>query len=96
VPESGEWLGDDWRRPLAPITPARCRRSRSGRRRAPSRPAVVPDRDLYVVLEGEAVVLRDGREVDRVGPRQFFGEFAALEWGASFAYSPEAVAADPL
>jgi CRP-like cAMP-binding protein len=39
------------------------------------------------VLEGEAVVLRDGREVDRVGPRQFFGEFAALEWGASFAYS---------
>jgi hypothetical protein len=19
VPESGEWLGDDWRRPLAPI-----------------------------------------------------------------------------
>lgn len=44
-------------------------------------------RDLYIVLEGEAVVIRDERHVDRIMPGQFFGEFAALEWGASFAYS---------
>lgn len=44
-------------------------------------------RDLYIVLEGEALVIRDERHVDRIMPGQFFGEFAALEWGASFAYS---------
>lgn len=32
-------------------------------------------------------MIRDERHVDRIMPGQFFGEFAALEWGASFAYS---------
>jgi aromatic-L-amino-acid/L-tryptophan decarboxylase len=45
------------------------------------------DREFYVVLEGIAAVIRDGNEVDEIGRGEFFGEFAALEWGGSFAYS---------
>jgi CRP-like cAMP-binding protein len=43
--------------------------------------------DFYVVLAGEARVDRDGVEVDRMGPGDFFGEFAAMKWGADFSYS---------
>jgi CRP-like cAMP-binding protein len=41
-------------------------------------------RDLYVVLEGSVAVEIDGREVRRLGPGEFFGEVAALDWGAGF------------
>ncbi len=41
-------------------------------------------RDLYVVLEGSVGVEIDGREVSRLGPGEFFGEVAALDWGAGF------------
>ncbi len=44
-------------------------------------------RDFYVVLDGMAGVLRDRVEVNQLGPGDFFGEVAALEWGANFAYS---------
>jgi aromatic-L-amino-acid decarboxylase len=44
-------------------------------------------RDFYVVLAGTAAVLRAEVEINRLGVGDFFGEFAALEWGASFAYS---------
>jgi aromatic-L-amino-acid decarboxylase len=43
--------------------------------------------DFYVVLGGTARVIRDGVQVDELGPGDFFGEFAALQWGASFSYS---------
>jgi hypothetical protein len=44
-------------------------------------------RDFYVVLDGAASVVRDGAEIGRLAAGDFFGEFAALEWGASFSYS---------
>lgn len=43
--------------------------------------------DFFVILEGTAHVIRDGAEVDELGPGGFFGEFAALQWGASHSYS---------
>jgi len=43
-------------------------------------------RDFFVVLEGTADVLVDGERVDRASVGDFFGELAALEWGAGFAY----------
>jgi hypothetical protein len=43
--------------------------------------------DFYVILAGEARVDRDGVDVDRMGPGDFFGEFAAMKWGADFSYS---------
>jgi glutamate/tyrosine decarboxylase-like PLP-dependent enzyme len=44
-------------------------------------------RDFYVVVDGIADVARGGEHVNEVGPGGFFGELAALEWGASFTYS---------
>ncbi len=44
-------------------------------------------RDFYVLLEGRASVERDGRTVDELQAGEFFGEVAALEWGASYTYS---------
>jgi aromatic-L-amino-acid/L-tryptophan decarboxylase len=44
-------------------------------------------RDFYVVLDGVADVTRGGERVNEVGRGGFFGELAALEWGASFTYS---------
>jgi aromatic-L-amino-acid/L-tryptophan decarboxylase len=41
-------------------------------------------RDLYVVLEGSARVEVDGRVVRVLGAGDFFGEVAALDWGAGF------------
>jgi glutamate/tyrosine decarboxylase-like PLP-dependent enzyme len=43
-------------------------------------------RDFFVVLEGSAEVLVDGNRVDELGPDDFVGEMAALDWGAGFAY----------
>jgi selenocysteine lyase/cysteine desulfurase len=41
-------------------------------------------RDLFVVLSGEVAVRADGRPVATLGPGDFFGEIAALDWGASY------------
>jgi aromatic-L-amino-acid/L-tryptophan decarboxylase len=43
-------------------------------------------REFYVVLEGTAVVRTAERHLDDIGPGDFFGELAALDWGASFGY----------
>jgi aromatic-L-amino-acid/L-tryptophan decarboxylase len=43
-------------------------------------------RDFYVVLEGAVEVLIDGEHVRHLGPGDFFGELAALDWEAGFAY----------
>lgn len=43
-------------------------------------------REFYVIVDGTARVLKDGKPIDDVGPGAFFGELAALEWGASFSY----------
>jgi aromatic-L-amino-acid/L-tryptophan decarboxylase len=41
-------------------------------------------RDLYVVLSGDVDVLVDGSSARVLGPGDFFGELAALDWGAGF------------
>jgi aromatic-L-amino-acid decarboxylase len=45
-----------------------------------------PTREFYVVLEGTAEVRTGDRHLADLGPGDFFGELAALEWGASFGY----------
>lgn len=42
-------------------------------------------RDLYVVLSGAVEVTADARTLATLGPGEFFGELAAIEWGAGFA-----------
>ncbi len=42
-------------------------------------------RDLYVILSGAVDVAADGRRLATLGPGEFFGELAAMEWGAGFA-----------
>jgi glutamate/tyrosine decarboxylase-like PLP-dependent enzyme len=44
-------------------------------------------RDFYVLLDGSAEVQVDGEPVVDLGPGDFFGELAALDWGAGFGYS---------
>jgi glutamate/tyrosine decarboxylase-like PLP-dependent enzyme len=44
-------------------------------------------RDFYVVLDGHARVERDGEPIAECGPGDFFGELAALDWGAGFGYA---------
>jgi aromatic-L-amino-acid/L-tryptophan decarboxylase len=41
-------------------------------------------RDLFVVLSGRVAVRADGRHIATLGPGDFFGEMAALDWGASY------------
>jgi aromatic-L-amino-acid decarboxylase len=41
-------------------------------------------RELYVVLEGGVEVTVDGTTMRTLGPGEFFGEVAALDWGAGF------------
>jgi aromatic-L-amino-acid/L-tryptophan decarboxylase len=43
-------------------------------------------RDFFVLLEGRAEVQADGETVASLGPGDFFGELAALDWGAGFGY----------
>jgi signal-transduction protein with cAMP-binding, CBS, and nucleotidyltransferase domain len=43
-------------------------------------------REFYVIVDGTARVFKDGKEIDEMGRGEFFGELAALEWGASFSY----------
>jgi glutamate/tyrosine decarboxylase-like PLP-dependent enzyme len=53
----------------------------------PSEPIVEQwqvDRDLYVILEGAVEAQVDGTAMRMLGPGDFFGEVAALDWGAGF------------
>lgn len=43
-------------------------------------------REFYIVLEGTAAVRTAERQRDSIGPGDFFGELAALDWGAGFGY----------
>jgi aromatic-L-amino-acid/L-tryptophan decarboxylase len=43
--------------------------------------------DFFVLADGAADVLVDGTVVSTLRPGEFFGEIAALEWGAGFARS---------
>jgi hypothetical protein len=42
-------------------------------------------RDFYVVVHGRAVAEHDGTVLGEIGPGEFFGEIAALDWGAGYA-----------
>jgi glutamate/tyrosine decarboxylase-like PLP-dependent enzyme len=42
-------------------------------------------RDLYVILSGAVQVVADGQTLAKLGPGEFFGELAAVDWGAGFA-----------
>lgn len=44
-------------------------------------------RDLYVIVAGSARVSRGDETLAELGPGAFFGELAALDWGASFGYA---------
>jgi aromatic-L-amino-acid/L-tryptophan decarboxylase len=44
-------------------------------------------REFFVVLEGTGEVWAGDRFTGSIGPGDFFGELAALEWGASFGYA---------
>jgi aromatic-L-amino-acid/L-tryptophan decarboxylase len=54
-------------------------------------------RDLYVVLSGAVAVTVDGEQVRTLGPGEFFGELAAIDWGAGFGRTRSATvtAAEP-
>jgi aromatic-L-amino-acid/L-tryptophan decarboxylase len=43
-------------------------------------------RDFYVILAGRAVVHVGDQQVRELGPGDFFGELAALDWGADYGY----------
>src|SRR6185503_10622548 len=43
-------------------------------------------RDFYVILAGRAEVFLEDRIVRELGPGDFFGELAALDWGADYGY----------
>ena len=54
--------------------------------------------DFFLIREGTVEVLVDGEQVAELGPDEFFGEIAALDWGAGFGYPriAEVVATTPL
>jgi CRP-like cAMP-binding protein len=56
------------------------------------------ERDFFVIVEGTADVFVGDEHVRSLGPGEFFGELAALDWGAGFGYSRLAtvVAGSPL
>ncbi|MDP9242623.1 MAG: aminotransferase class V-fold PLP-dependent enzyme [Actinomycetota bacterium] len=43
-------------------------------------------RELYIVLDGTAAATSGDRHLRDLGPGDFFGEIAAMEWGASYTY----------
>ena len=45
-----------------------------------------PSREFYVVLDGTAEVRTEERHLADLGRGDYFGELAALDWGASFGY----------
>jgi len=54
--------------------------------------------DFFLIRSGRADVFVDGERVAQLGPDEFFGEIAALDWGAGFGYPrmAQVVAAEPL
>jgi hypothetical protein len=54
--------------------------------------------DFFLIREGSVDVLIDGERIGKLGPDEFFGEIAALDWGAGFGYPriAQVVAAEPL
>jgi glutamate/tyrosine decarboxylase-like PLP-dependent enzyme len=55
----------------------------------PGRPIVRqwdPSREFYVIIDGTAEVRTEERHLADLGPGDYFGELAALDWGASFGY----------
>jgi CRP-like cAMP-binding protein len=42
--------------------------------------------EFFVIVSGRAKVSRKGRKVGELGPGDFFGELAALDWGADYHY----------
>ncbi len=44
-------------------------------------------RDFFAIAAGEVEVHLEGELARRLGPGQFFGELAALDWGAGFGYA---------
>jgi aromatic-L-amino-acid/L-tryptophan decarboxylase len=54
--------------------------------------------DFFLIRSGTVDVLVDGERVAQLGPDEFFGEIAALDWGAGFGYPriAEVVAAEQL
>jgi glutamate/tyrosine decarboxylase-like PLP-dependent enzyme len=50
-------------------------------------------RDLYVILAGAVEITADGRRLNTLGPGDFFGELAAIDWGAGFARTRSATVA---
>ena len=48
------------------------------------------ERDFYVIVTGVAAVEIDGEHVRDLVPGEFFGELAALDWGAGFGYARSA------
>jgi aromatic-L-amino-acid/L-tryptophan decarboxylase len=55
-------------------------------------------RHFYAILSGEAEVRSDREVLGELGPGEYFGELAALDWGAGFGYARTAsvVAKSPL
>ena len=45
-----------------------------------------PSREFYVILDGTTEVRTEERYLADLGPGDYFGELAALDWGASFGY----------
>jgi aromatic-L-amino-acid decarboxylase len=45
------------------------------------------ERDFFVILDGTADVYVNDEFVRSLGPGEFFGELAALDWGAGYGYS---------
>ncbi len=43
-------------------------------------------RDFYLILAGRAEVHVEDQVVRELGPGDFFGELAALDWGADYGY----------
>jgi len=41
-------------------------------------------RDLFVILAGAVEITADGRRLNALGAGEFFGELAAMDWGAGF------------
>jgi CRP-like cAMP-binding protein len=42
--------------------------------------------EFYLIMDGTADVYKGERRIDQLGPGSFFGELAAMDWGASFGY----------
>jgi hypothetical protein len=55
-------------------------------------------RDFFVIVEGSATADRDGELLRELAAGDFFGEIAALDWGAGYGYARSATvtAATPL